>query len=174
LQGQNPPDPFEVDPCTFEIPVEAANCATKPDAGFRPAVRGAFKVPSLCGVELTGPYMHNGSMATLEQVVEFYNRGGNFRNNELDPDIQALGLTAQEQADLVAFMKALTDPRVKFKRAPFDHPELKIPNGHPGNEKTVTKRPLVKLATDSFLTLPAVGRSGVSTALKPFHQGLSN
>jgi len=76
LQGQNPPDPFEVDPCAFEIPVDAANCATKPDAGFRPAIRGAFKVPSLRNVELTGPYMHNGSMATLEQVVEFYNRRG--------------------------------------------------------------------------------------------------
>lgn len=174
LQGRNVPDPFQVDPCTFEIPVDPNNCATPPAPNFRAAVKGAFKVPILRNAELTGPYMHNGSMATLEEVVQFYNRGGNFRNNELDPDINRLELTAQEQADLVAFLKALTDSRVKFKKAPFDHPELKIPNGHPGNENSVTAQPGGSgLATVSTLTIPAVGRNGVPTALQPFHQGLN-
>ncbi len=95
LQGQNPPDPFQVDPCTFDIPFDPNNCHTPPPADFRAAVKGAFKTPGLRNVELTGPFMHNGGMATLEQVVEFYNRGGNFENPELDPDIEPLGLTGQ-------------------------------------------------------------------------------
>ncbi|HEY3595754.1 MAG TPA: cytochrome c peroxidase, partial [Polyangiaceae bacterium] len=77
-------------------------------APIRTAVSGAFKVPSLRNVELTGPYMHNGSMATLEQVVQFYNRGGNFRNPDHDAEIAPIGLSAQERADLVAFLKSLT------------------------------------------------------------------
>src|SRR5437016_4072138 len=97
----------------LNLPLSAANPA---------GAQGAFKTPGLRNVELTGPYMHNGGMATLEQVVEFYNRGGNFENPELDPDIEPLGLTGQEKSDLVAFMKSLTDLRVRFQRAPFDHP----------------------------------------------------
>jgi cytochrome c peroxidase len=58
-------------------------------------------------VELTAPYMHDGSLKTLEEVVEHYDKGGN-RNPSLDPDIKPLKLTSQESADLVAFMKALT------------------------------------------------------------------
>jgi len=92
------PDEFRVDPCTFAVPVGPSDpvCTAKglvggsnqhPPANSRTAVNGAFKTPSLRGVELTGPYMHNGSMSTLLQVVEFYNRGGNFVNNEGDPDI---------------------------------------------------------------------------------------
>ena len=68
----------------------------------------------------------------------FYNRGGNFENPELDPDIEPLGLTGQEKADLVAFMKSLTDLRVRFSRAPFDHPTITIFNGHPGNQVAIT------------------------------------
>ena len=107
-------DPIHVDPCTFEVPFSSSNCSHIPSnlSNERVAVKGAFKVPTLRNVELTGPYMHNGSIATLEQVVDFYNRGGNFSNPERDPDIQSLGLSNQEKSDLVAFMKALTDPRV--------------------------------------------------------------
>jgi hypothetical protein len=92
MQGQNPPDPFQVDPCTFAIPFDPNNCQTPPPANFRAAVNGAFKTPGLRNVELTGPYMHNGSMATLEQVVQFYNRGGNFENH---PGNQ-VAITAQQ------------------------------------------------------------------------------
>ena len=96
----------------------------------RVAVDGAFKTPGLRNSELTGPYFHNGGMATLRQVVQFYNRGGNFcRFNlrDLDTNIEPLGLTPDQEEQLVAFLVSLTDRRVKYRQAPFDHPELKIP-----------------------------------------------
>lgn len=96
----------------------------------RGAVDGAFKVPGLRNVELTGPYFHNGGMATLRQTVQFYNRGGNFCSfniNDLHPLITPLRLTEEQEEQLVAFMVSLTDPRVKYQQAPFDHPELNIP-----------------------------------------------
>lgn len=67
---------------------------------------GAFKTPGLREVAITGPYMHDGSLATLEDVVEFYDNGGE-PNPALDPDMQKLNLTEQEKQDLVEFMKAL-------------------------------------------------------------------
>ena len=57
--------------------------------------------------ELTAPYMHDGSLKTLEEVVEHYDKGGT-PNPSLDTDMKKLNLTTQEKADLVAFMKALT------------------------------------------------------------------
>ena len=96
----------------------------------RVAVDGAFKTPGLRNVELTGPYFHNGGMATLRQVVQFYNRGGNFCDfniRDLHPAITPLGLTEQQEEQLVAFMVSLTDARVEYQLAPFDHPELRIP-----------------------------------------------
>ena len=68
---------------------------------------GSFKTPTVRDIELTAPYMHDGSLKTLEEVVEHYDKGGN-PNPSLDPDIKPLKLTKQESADLVAFMKALT------------------------------------------------------------------
>ena len=56
---------------------------------------------------LTAPYMHNGSIGTLEGVVEFYDRGGD-RDDNLSPLIEPLGLTEREKWDLVAFLNALT------------------------------------------------------------------
>ncbi len=69
--------------------------------------RGAFKTPGLRNVALTAPYMHNGSIGTLEGVVEFYDRGGD-RDANLSPLIEPLGLTDREKWDLVAFLNALT------------------------------------------------------------------
>lgn len=71
--------------------------------------RGAFKTPGLRNVALTAPYMHNGSLGSLDAVVAFYNRGGDDMRN-LSPLIQPLELTPEEQWDLVAFLNALTDP----------------------------------------------------------------
>jgi cytochrome c peroxidase len=68
---------------------------------------GAFKTPTVRDIELTAPYMHDGSMKTLEEVVEHYDKGGT-PNPSLDVDMKPLKLTKQESADLVAFMKALT------------------------------------------------------------------
>ena len=72
-----------------------------------PEDRGAFKTPSLRNVALTAPYMHDGSVATLEDVVEFYDRGGDGAPNQ-SKLIFKLNLTAQEKQDLVAFLKTLT------------------------------------------------------------------
>ena len=96
---------------------------------------GFLKAPQLRNVALTAPYFHNGSQLTLEQVVEFYNRGGDFNQGAelsiMDPDIVRLGLTLQEKQDLVDFLRnGLTDPRTVAQSAPFDHPQLVVPNGH--------------------------------------------
>ncbi len=73
---------------------------------------GKFKTPTLRNIALTSPYMHNGSMQTLEQVVEYYDKGGD-KNRFLDSAIFPLHLTEQEKLDLVSFMKALTSPQYK-------------------------------------------------------------
>jgi cytochrome c peroxidase len=80
---------------------------------FAAPFRKAFKTPTVRNVALTAPYMHNGSMATLEDVMDFYNAGGGeglgltVPNQTLPSD--SLGLTRGEMDDIVAFMKALTD-----------------------------------------------------------------
>ena len=68
---------------------------------------GAFKTPQLRNVALTAPYMHDGSEATLRDVIEFYDRGGN-DNPYLDGGMRPLALTDQEKADLVALMRTFT------------------------------------------------------------------
>ncbi len=68
---------------------------------------GAFKTPTLREVAQTAPYMHDGSLATLEQVIEFYNRGGN-PNPHLDPEVRPLHLTAEEKEALLVFLKSLS------------------------------------------------------------------
>ena len=85
-----------------------------------------FKTPGLRNIELRAPYMHNGQFATLEEVVEFYNRGGDFDAPNIDRDlIRPLNLTPLQKADLVAFMKRpMTDPRVAAELPPFDRPTL--------------------------------------------------
>ncbi|MEY4204216.1 MAG: hypothetical protein RL013_1920 [Bacteroidota bacterium] len=67
-----------------------------------------FKVPTLRNVALTAPYMHDGSIATLEDVVSHYNSGGKTHPHK-SPYIRPLGLTDREKDDLVAFLNALTD-----------------------------------------------------------------
>jgi cytochrome c peroxidase len=71
------------------------------------AETGAFKTMTLRHIALTAPYMHDGSLKTLKEVVDFYVGGGN-SNPHLDKEIKALKLTARERADLVAFLQALT------------------------------------------------------------------
>lgn len=72
----------------------------------------SYKTPSIRNVALTGPYMHDGSLRTLKEVVDFYNKGGE-DNPYKDPLLQPLGLNATEVAELVAFMEALTGSNVK-------------------------------------------------------------
>ncbi|MBI3554112.1 MAG: hypothetical protein HY077_16570 [Elusimicrobia bacterium] len=70
----------------------------------------SFRTPPLRNVSLTAPYMHDGSLKTLRDVVEFYDRGGDFAENR-DPQIKPLSLTPKEKDDLVAFLNALTAPQ---------------------------------------------------------------
>ena len=72
---------------------------------------GAFKTPPLRDIELTSPYMHDGSIKTLIDVVQFYNRGGN-ANRYLDKRIEALQLTDAEVNDVVEFLRSLTSDDV--------------------------------------------------------------
>jgi cytochrome c peroxidase len=213
LLGQDVPDPFEVNPCKFEIRFDASNAgdldgdgdndpfpsgfefnqiscddgttalepkkpseASNPDLQqeiiekLRTAEDGAFKVPGLRNVELTGPFFHNGGQSTLEQVVTFYNRGGDFANEnkaDLDPDIQQLGLSPEEQQNLVAFLKALTDERVRWEKAPFDHPQLFVPNGHKGGTNSVQDDNGDWLADDRVLKVKEVGAAGRPASLGP-------
>ena len=149
------------------VPTQAVSQAeaSLPGGGrLRVAVNGAFKIPSLRNVELTGPYMHDGGMATLEQVVQFYARGGNAAANpDLHSFVFPLGQTPQEAAQLVAFLKTLTDGRVRWELAPFDHPELRVPHGRNAD------------GSEAFLVVPAVGRNGRTPEqgpLQPFHVSL--
>jgi len=143
------------------------------------ATHGAVKAPGLRNIALTAPYFHNGGQLTLEQVVEFYNRGGDFLDGFdqiplIDPDIEQIGLTPQEKTDLVDFLRnALTDPRVVAQSAPFDHPQIFLPDGHPTDPNGY---PVVNdlnhpgQATDlpyPMVMIPAVGKLGHPTAPLP-------
>lgn len=127
----------EVD-APIAVPAEAAT-----------GVDGAFKTPGLRNVALTGPYMRHGGMSTLRQVVEFYNRGGDFHEHNIEnlsPEMGTLGLHVEQIDALVAFLETLTDERVAMESAPFDHPELPLPNG--------SRLPMVGMAGRAAECLP--------------------
>ena len=145
---------------TYPIP----NIADPPFAVHeRTVTEGTFKVPNLRNLQLTAPYFHNGGQRTIRQVVEFYNRGGDHREHNvqnIDFEIGKLNLTEQQIADLVAFLgRPLTDMRVVQQSAPFDHPQLFVPNGHPmqGGRPRVNEE---GVALDALLKIPEVGRHG--------------
>jgi len=132
---------------------------------------GAFKVPNLRNSLYTGPYFHNGDSATLRHVVEFYARGGNFPNTNFRdltegmngiPILQFPEFIPNAKTNieaLVAFLaNGFTDPRVAFERAPFDHPQLFIPEGANAGNPDV----------DLMLTLPPVGSAGRATPIPTF------
>ena len=122
----------------------------------RTFVDGAFKVPGLRNVEFTGPYMHNGGKGTLLQVLELYDDGGDFKNPTLAPLIRPMGLAPGDIRDLIAFLLALSDERVRWQQAPFDHPQLFVPNGEsaPG--------------VDNLIEVPAVGAGGAAAPRERF------
>lgn len=128
---------------------------------------GFFKAPQLRNVALTAPYFHNGSRLTLEQVVEFYNRGGDFNTVDeeqyMDPDITQLALTRQDEEDLVDFLRnGLTDARTVKQAAPFDHPQLFTPNGHAtdSNGYPVKDPQHPAQAITNLMEVPATGANG--------------
>jgi cytochrome c peroxidase len=154
-----------------DFPMNFGGPVTK---GF--GVEGAFKIPSLRNVALTAPYFHNGEARTLREAVELYSRGGNVHPvQEMDGTlIEPLGvpsLMPEEIDAIVAFLESLTDERVLYRRAPFDHPQLFVPNGHPGNWSAVTDANGDGLADDRMVVIPAVGAEG-GPALPGFLEGV--
>jgi cytochrome c peroxidase len=129
---------------------------------------GFMKVPGLRNIELTAPYFHNGGTLTLRGVLDFYSRGGDLAKLEqLDGSVIAplniLMNSDDEKDDLESFLLALTDDRVRHQQAPFDHPQLFIPNGHKLDENKLGN------AKDNFIEIKAVGRDG-GLLLKRFMQ----
>jgi cytochrome c peroxidase len=131
---------------------------------------GAFKSPGLRNVELTGPYFHTGGSATLEQAIEFYARNGDVTaGGNLGPGIGNIRLNQQERTQLVEFLKALTDDRVRFERAPFDHPSLCVPVGYAESANgTLTRDETGTAAADQWSLVPAVGAAGNAVPLQTF------
>jgi cytochrome c peroxidase len=99
---------FEVDAKTFaQVAGPVPGDLGRYEITQNPADRWKYRTPTLRNVALTAPYMHNGVFASLREVVEFYNRGGE-PNENLDPLIRPLGLSAQEVDALVEFLSSLT------------------------------------------------------------------
>ena len=157
-----------LDPFGFSLSV-----AVRDAAGTPLAAEGTFKIPGLRNVELTAPYFHNGGERTLLDVINFYARGGNLGGdtnpiqtrdgtvigglsvlnfNNTTPDADTV------KADLVAFLKSLTDEPVRIAAGPFDRPQIFVPNGHPGDERSFAQRR--GQAVDSLLEIPATGQTG--------------
>jgi cytochrome c peroxidase len=141
-------------------------------AGTVLAADGTFKIPGLRNVELTAPYFHTGGELTLLDVVNFYARGGNqggttnpieTRDGTVIGGLSVLNFNtspeaAAVRADLVEFLKALTDDRVRRAAAPFDRPQLFVPDGHPGDSRSVMQNN--GQAMDSMVEIPPTGRNG--------------
>ena len=141
------------------------------------SANGTFKAPALRNVELTGPYFHDGGQATLEQVLAFYARNGDFpAGGNLGPGIGNIRLTQPERDSIVAFLKALTDDRVRFQKAPFDHPSLCVPNGHvelsPGQLAADAAQDGL-VALDKWALVAHVGAAGAGVPLQTFEELLA-
>lgn len=139
---------------------------------------GTFKSPGLRNVEFTGLYFHDGSQATLEQVIQFYARNGDFpAGGNLGPGIGQINLSAADQTALVAFLRALSDDRVRYERAPFDHPSLCISTGanelSPGLLESDTSG-FTSSAAERFGLVPAVGKAGNEVPLQTFEEMLAS
>jgi cytochrome c peroxidase len=103
---------------TFEAPLAMGIGVPSDDPGIggahgRPGQTGLFAVPTLRNVARTAPYMHDGSMATLEEVVDFYRKGGGralgVDGDRIHEHVRAFEIRDDEAADLVAFLHALSD-----------------------------------------------------------------
>lgn len=142
---------------------------------------GSFKAPTLRGVELTGPYFHNGGKLTLRQVVDFYVRGGDHPvTNAAHRDFNLVNMKAEVQSDLseaeivalVDFLLELTDERVRLAKAPFDHPEVFVPLDGTAPENSFGRAGFAPLTTGvcaggtaaCFKQVPAVGTTGGAAA----------
>jgi cytochrome c peroxidase len=133
-------------------------------------VDGGFKIPTVRNAELTAPFMHHGGLGTLEQLVDFYRLGSTFPAEDAVGPLALLN-DPTKAAQLVAFLKAMTDDRVRHRKAPFDHPQLFIPNGHPGSPTMSVDSDGDGNADDDLIEIPAVGANG-GDPLPTFADGL--
>ena len=193
--------PAADDPGAEAVTTLAPPYCVTPAANGLPACPSAianskFKTPTLRNIGLTAPYFHNGGKATLEQVVEFYARGRGDagvtaastlpalipKTTPLPAAVTVNGVSTSfglddgtNKAALVAFLKrGLTDTRVLYEKAPFDHPQIFIPNGHP-SATAGSIGPIwsgntngARIATDQLFEVKAVGASGTATPLPNF------
>jgi cytochrome c peroxidase len=140
---------------------------------------GTFKAPGLRNVEFTGPYFHDGGQASLEQVMQFYARNGDFpAGGNLGPGIGNINLSATDQTALVAFLKALSDDRVRYEQAPFDHPSICVSTGgtqlSTGSLTPDTSDPrFTASGAETFALVPAVGKDGNAVPLQTFAELLA-
>jgi hypothetical protein len=117
---------------------------------------GAFKTPTLRNVELTAPYMHNGRLFTLTDVVKFYAERDRqiphdrLLNPDKHPEIRGFKLNQDDQRALVFFLLCLTDERVHHEKGPFDHPSLIVVNGYNS----------VSPVQERLINIDAVGKAG--------------
>lgn len=179
------------DACSFVTPfnTDAATGCMPPASAINDVelgVDGAFKSPMLRNVELTGPYFHYGAYASLEEVMDFYNRGGDRRlvnepddtrtdtsgtvggnSSNLAGALVPLGLSADQKASLVAFMKTLTDDRVRCEKAPFDHPALRIQHGMAGDQSELLDLNGDGKPDEQYIDIPAVGADGLPGIRRP-------
>jgi len=128
---------------------------------------GAFRTPSLRNVELTAPYMHNGRLITLRQVIDFYDKGGDVefdreKNPDKHPSMVPLGLETEDENALLFFLLCLTDERVRLEKAPFDHPALPLVNGYDDATPPAIELP------ERIVQIPVVGSAGRPTQPSTF------
>ncbi|MEW5726263.1 MAG: cytochrome c peroxidase [Pseudomonadota bacterium] len=187
-------DTFDADACAFFQPFNndtANGCRPAPEAmdDALVSVDGAFKAPMLRNVELTGPFFHYGAYGTLEEVMDFYRRGGDRRcagtvdgggncvqpaSGPLDTSgteggnktnlsglMVPLPITDEESDAIVAFLKTLTDERVRCETAPFDHPSLRVPHGIEGDEYGPKDLNGNGRIDEEYIDIPAVGAAGL-------------
>jgi cytochrome c peroxidase len=155
----------------------ALPCTPGADCPNTVQVDGAFKTPQLRNVELTGPYFSSGGQGTLRQVVQFYERQGDFGDTNIDDlyvEMVFISLSDMDEVPLVKLMLGMTDERVRNKLAPFDHPQLFVCDGHPGNQTLIAcVNPDIKFqACDDLREIPPIGAGGLPAAglapLRPF------
>lgn len=146
----------------------------RPIAEDQGAGNATFKSIGLRNIEFTGPYFHNGGQSTLEQVIDFYRRAGDF--SPVANDLRPFNINNAQRDSMVAFLKALSDDRVRYERAPFDHPELCVPVGHVESEPGVLARGLSlrfnASAEETWRSIPAVGAGGNQVPIRTFDEML--
>jgi parallel beta-helix repeat protein len=152
-----------------DLPGQEADLGRAEAAGGKPYER-AFKVPTLRNVARTAPYMHNGRFATLEEVVLFYQKGGGRGHGlelpNLDDKIRVLPLTSEEQADLVAFLGALTDES-RLPEVPERVPSgLSVVPRRPGSRPTAAAAPAPPERASSPPAAPRVLRVAPGGAIQ--------